>query len=343
MGSGKPPPAVRAAADVPAPTLAAHRLARRDAHVTDFIRYLRAERQASPHTLSSYLIDIGQFIAFTWLRKGQNVCQWGGVEAMHSRAFLVNLNRQGLARTSLNRKRSSLRSFYRFLIREGVVTGNPFAGLPTGKPPRRLPGVFDRDQVARLLDAPAAYWKRHADCRNQPSASGPFCAARDSAILEVLYSAGLRLSEATGMNLEDLDASSGVFTVRGKGNKERLCVLGKPALRALRSYLDRRAEMGLAGTGDRGALFLNVLGRRLTPRSVQRLFKLYLREADLPADYTPHRLRHSFATHMLSAGADLRSVQELLGHASLSTTQIYTHVDSDRLKEAYAKAHPRAR
>lgn len=334
------PPAASAAAHAPAG--AARAVAQRDEHVAGFLRYLRAERQASPHTLSSYLIDITQFADLTWLKKGRTACEWERVVAMHARAFLVDLNRRGLARTSLNRKRSSLRSFYRFLIREGVVAGNPFAGLQTGKPPRRLPGVFDRDQVARLLDAPAAYWKRRGDSRDEPAASAPFCAARDSAILEVLYSAGLRISEATGMNLEDIDFSCGVFAVRGKGSKERLCMLGEPALRALRAYLERRAAQSLAGIRDRGPLFLNVQGGRLSPRSVQRHFKGYLREADLPDDYTPHRLRHSFATHMLSAGADLRSVQELLGHASLSTTQIYTHVDTDRLKEAYVKAHPRA-
>ena len=332
--SGKAPPVA---------PLAVHAVAPRDEHVAGFLRYLRAERQASRHTLSSYLIDITQFSDYTWYRKGRTECDWEGVEARHARAFLVELNRQGLARTSLNRKRSSLRSLYRFLIREGVATANPFAGLQTGKPPRRLPGVFDRDQVARLLDAPAAYWKRHADSRDRPGAGALCSAARDSALLEVLYSAGLRISEATGMNLEDLDVATGVFTVRGKGNNERLCMLGEPALRALGTYLERRAEQGLAGVRERGALFRNALGGRLTPRSVQRQFKLYLREAELPVDYSPHRLRHSFATHMLSAGADLRSVQELLGHASLSSTQIYTHVDADRLKEAYAKAHPRAR
>lgn len=314
----------------------------RDDHVAGFLRYLRTERQASAHTLSSYLIDLTQFATFTWLERGLPGCRWEQVEAPQARRFLVRLNQAGLARTSLNRKTSSLRSFFRFLAREGVIEGNPFTSLPSAKAPQRLPGIFDRAQVGRLLDAPQAYWRRHAEAREVPSEHGAFAAARDSAILEVLYSAGLRISEAIGMNQEDIDAGSGTFTVRGKGRKERLGVLGKPALRALQTYLDRRAKLGLAGRTDRGALFLNADGERLTARSVQRFFKLYLREADLPKDYTPHRLRHSFATHMLAAGADLRSVQELLGHASLSTTQIYTHVDAERLKEAYAQAHPRA-
>lgn len=326
-----------------ADAVAARQTVARDERVAAFLRHLRSARQASAHTVSSYLIDLTQFAAFTWLSRGRAACAWDRVEGHQARAFLVHLHCQGLARASLNRKTSSLRSFFRFLEREGVLEGNPFTALPTAKAPRRLPGVFDRHQVERLLDAPQAYWRRHAEAREAPSPAGPFAAARDSAILEVLYSAGLRISEAVGMNLEDIDFQTGTFTVRGKGRKERLCMLGQPATRALQAYLEARAERGLAGRSERGALFVNAQGARLTARSVQRFFKLYLREADLPKDYTPHRLRHSFATHMLAAGADLRSVQELLGHANLSTTQIYTHVDSERLKEAYAKAHPRAR
>jgi len=314
---------------------------RRDPHVAGFLSYLRAERQASPHTVSSYLNDITQFAGFAWFRRGQPQGSWEQVEARHAKAFLVDLNRHGLARASLNRKTSSLRSFFRFLVRENAVSENPFASVETGRPPRRLPRVFDRDQVRRLLAAPHAYWQRHTDAGRETI--GPALAPlRDQAILEVLYSAGLRISEAVGMDQQDIDTASGTFVVRGKGRKERLCILGQPAMAALGEYLDRRAVLGLAGRQAPGPLFLNCRGGRISARSVQRLFKLYLREADLPADYTPHRLRHSFATHMLAAGADLRSVQELLGHASLSTTQIYTHVDSDRLKEAYARAHPRA-
>ena len=345
MASGEPTTSPPPAAKTPTALAAAkaRQDAARDPHVAGFLRYLRSERQASTHTLNSYLIDLTQFAAFTWFRHGQTTCAWERLEAVQARAFLVDLNRQGLARTSLNRKTSALRSFFRFLGREGVVAGNPFASLRTGKPPQRLPGVFDRDQVLRLLGAPAAYWQRHADLREHAPNTGPFAAARDTAILEVLYSAGLRISEAVGLNLEDVDLFTGVFTVRGKGRKQRLAMLGKPAMAALRAYLDQRAEQGLAGRRERGALFLNLQGTRLSARSVQRWFKLYLRQAELPGDYTPHRLRHSFATHLLSAGADLRSVQELLGHANLSTTQIYTHVDAARLREAYAKAHPRAR
>ncbi len=315
----------------------------RDEHLAGFLRYLRVERQASPHTVRSYANDIAQFALVTGFGGPRAGHSWEHVEPRHARSFLVALNRQGLTRSSLNRKTSSLRSFFRFLVREGVAASNPFAALPAGRAPRRLPQVFDRLQVLRLLDAPRSYWQRHAKAAGETAAGPALAPLRDTAILEVLYSAGLRISEAVGMNLEDIDRDTGVFVVRGKGRKQRLCVLGGPAREALAAYLECRARLGLAGPEDPGALFLNSRGGRLSARSVQRLFKLYLRQAGLPADYTPHRLRHSFATHMLAAGADLRSVQELLGHSSLSTTQIYTHVDSERLKQAYARAHPRAR
>ena len=313
-----------------------------DEAVRGFLRYLRSERQASPHTTDNYFRDVAQFIAVTWIEKGRSPGAWNQVDTVMARRFLVELGHRGLARTSLNRKTSSLRSFFRFLVREGLVANNPFAGLRTAKAHRRLPEIFDRDQVDKLLAAPAAYWRRHAGDSGKEGRQEQFAAARDTAILEVIYSAGLRLSEAVGLDRKDIDLFSATFTVKGKGGKQRLCVLGKPALRAIRAYLDERAALGLAGKHEEGPLFLNQKGGRLSARSVQRSFKLYLQEAGLPADYTPHRLRHSFATHMLSAGADLRSVQELLGHASLSTTQIYTHVDAERLKKAYAQAHPRA-
>lgn len=321
---------------------AAREAVARDGRVTAFLRYLRAERQASPHTIDNYQRDLTQFAAHTWWRRGRTACDWAAVDSPLARRFLAGLAREGLARSSINRKTSSLRSFYRFLVREGVVQANPFSGVSTSRGPRLLPGIFDRHQVLRLLQAPEAYWRRHAETDDAETPLGPFLAARDTAIIEVIYSAGLRIGEAVALNLEAIDAFTGTFTVTGKGNKQRLCILGKPALAALRRYLEERARLGLGGKRDAGPLFVNRHGDRLTARSVQRGFKLYLREADLPADYTPHRLRHSFATHMLAAGADLRSVQEMLGHASLSTTQIYTHVDAERLKEAYAKAHPRA-
>ena len=197
-------------------------------------------------------------------------------------------------------------------------------------------------EVSRLLDAPAQYWQ--AACGQQltkSDAHAQLSISRDSAILEVIYSGGLRISEAIGLNLGSVDLIAGVMLVRGKGKKERICALGGPAERSLRSYLKVRAVWN-PDTRKEAPLFVNQDGNRITPRSFQRNFKLYLEQAGLPADLTPHKLRHSFATHLLDAGADLRSVQELLGHANLSTTQIYTHISSERMKAVYAKVHPRA-
>jgi integrase/recombinase XerC len=228
-------------------------------------------------------------------------------------------------------------------MRENLVQANPFhliSGVKTG---RRLPVTLDVAQVSRLLDAPNAYWGRQLAAERQDRrGDAEFAAARDTAILEVIYSGGLRVSEAMGINLEDIGFLGNVFKVRGKGRKERLCYLGKPAAKALREYLRLREDRGLAARREPGPLFLNLAGGRLTTRSVERSFKLYVHEAGLPADCTPHKLRHSFATHMLAAGADLREVQDLLGHASLTSTQIYTHIDIARLVEVYAKAHPKA-
>ena len=197
-------------------------------------------------------------------------------------------------------------------------------------------------EVARLLDAPEAYWKAaNGQQLTRSDAHAELSISRDSAILEVIYSGGLRISEATGLNLGSVDLLGGVMLVRGKGKKERICALGAPAERALKRYLAIRRSWTADSRRD-APLFINQDGGRITPRSFQRNFKLYLEQAELPADMTPHKLRHSFATHLLDAGADLRSVQELLGHANLSTTQIYTHISSERMKEVYRKAHPRA-
>ena len=315
-----------------------------DPWLARFIQYLRTERNASEHTIDGYYRDICQFVRLVLAPDGQQP-DWSSVTSLHGRRFALELQKLDLARTSLQRKMSSLRSFFRFLVREELIEGNPFAGLQTARAPRRLPQVLSVSEVDRLLQAPQAYWAAHSpdDARDDAALRAEFAAARDGAILEVIYSGGLRISEATGLDYESIDFLSGSFIVRGKGRKERLCALGKPAVAALRQYLVARDKLGLATRRQRGALFLNATGGRLTARSVQRSFKRYLQVAQLPQDCTPHKLRHSFATHLLNAGADLRSVQELLGHASLSTTQIYTHVSPERLIEAYAKAHPRAR
>lgn len=240
------------------------------------------------------------------------------------------------------RKISSLRSFARFLTREGIIEGNPFIALHRTKPKQRLPKILSVDEIDRLLAAPKTYWQKHAGKSRMTAAAHEFTTRRDQAILELIYSGGLRISETTGLNNEDIHFISNTFRVRGKGRKERLCVLGPPARDVLDSYYKARQALGLGGRRVRGAVFCNTSGSRFTPRSIQRNIKKYAIEAGLSSDCTPHQLRHSFATHLLDAGADLRSIQEMLGHASLSTTQIYTHVSSKRLIDAYKKAHPRA-
>lgn len=324
-------------------TEAAAAIAAADPDVRGFLQYLRAERNASPHTLDNYARDLIQFVRETCVRHGENSCDWAAVDVNTARRFAVRLQTLGLARTSIRRKISTLRSFFRFLVREERLSANPFASLQTARPPKRLPKVLSVAEVEALLRAPGdRLTHRPAAKSDRARELADYLAARDTAILEVVYSGGLRIAEAVGLNAEDLDLLSATFVVRGKGRKERVCGLGQPALRALREYLDQRTARGFRPKNRRGPLFLNRQGGRLTARSVQRSFKAYLRTAGLSPDITPHKLRHSFATHLLDAGADLRSVQELLGHASLATTQIYTHVSTARLRAAYEKAHPRA-
>lgn len=315
-----------------------------DPAVRGFLQYLQSERNASPHTIDSYLRDLVQFTLSAWRGHiGKDGVVWTGLDVAAARRFTIELQHQSLARRSIQRKISSLRTFARYLVREGVLPGNPFGGLPAAKTPSRLPEVMSRDNVNHLLESPARYWRERSGAGTErDSRRAAFAAARDAAILEVIYSAGLRISEAIGLDVTDIDFFSRSFVVKGKGRKERLCALGGPALQALDKYLEARRKEGLGGRRSRGALFVNFSGDRLTARTVQRNFKRYLSHAGLPLDLTPHGLRHSFATHLLEAGADLRSVQELLGHANLSTTQIYTHVTAERLIAVYNQAHPRA-
>ncbi len=292
-----------------------------DALADAFLEYLRTERNASTLTIRNYGADLGEFA--TWFRgKTGKECDWPRLEPLHVRGFLVYLTERKLERTTIHLKMSALRSFYRWLVRMGHVKQNPVVGLTLPKLGKKLPKFLTIPQVEALLQAPLqALAKR-----------------RDAAMLEVLYSAGLRIHELVGLNDEDVDLLSEIIRVRGKGKKERLAALGAPAVEAVQTYQDLR---GRDGSPSR-PLFRNLKGDRLTARSVQRLLKKYLIATGLDPSLTPHKLRHSFATHLLDAGADLRSVQELLGHASLSTTQIYTHVTAERLKKVYEKAHPRA-
>jgi integrase/recombinase XerC len=313
-----------------------------DPAVKGFVDYLDVERNASPHTLAAYTQDLGQFAEFAW-EDGSPPYEWRSIDRFQARRFLMEFQRCGSAPATTGRKLASLRSFYKYLERESVVSANPFAGLRAPKQSAKLPNVLSVVEIGRLLGAPMRRYERErAEGDVPPDPLYAYFALRDQAILEVLYSTGARVSEAASLTEKDMDLLSGFVTVRGKGKKERLCPLGGPASRALRAAL--AAADSIWGGGRKAAkpLFRNKRGEPITARSIERLMKKHLVEADLSCDYTPHALRHSFATHLLDAGADLRSVQELLGHASLSTTQIYTHVTVERLKRVYQDAHPRA-
>jgi integrase/recombinase XerC len=317
-----------------------------DPLVKQFTRYLSGERNASDHTLAGYLMDIRQFAAGAWGAEAKPPFAWDSVDKFAARKFIVQFQKAEAAATTVGRKVSSLRSFFKFLTRDGLVARNPFAGLVSPKRKKFLPQILTVAEAGRLLDAPQQVGAEALRNESNPARRRwlEYAAARDAAILEVLYSSGMRLSELTGMTEDSFDILAGVIKVRGKGKKERLCPIGAPAVRALRAALEKRATvMPLSQKkAGRPPLFIGHTGGRLTPRSIERLLKRYLIRANLNPNVSPHALRHSFATHLLDAGADLRSVQELLGHASLSTTQIYTHVTIEHLKKAYEQAHPHA-
>jgi integrase/recombinase XerC len=308
-----------------------------------FLRYLTTERNASEHTISNYKRDILQFANLTFADTADIAFTTEAFNLAMARRYLVSLTQLDLARTSTMRKLSTMRSFSKFLMREEVLESNPFTMLDSPRRARPLPHVFTVDEVDRLLAAPTAYWRRVDASDAKVRGSAKFAAARDAAILEVIYSGGMRISEAIGLEAADMNMQDHSCAVKGKGKKQRVCFLGPPAVDALQAYLMERHDAGLAAQHAPGRIFLNQEGRPLTERSVQRSFKNYLSEAGLSVEYTPHALRHSFATHLLDAGADLRTVQEMLGHSSLSSTQIYTHVSAERLVSAYNKAHPRAK
>lgn len=289
-----------------------------------FVGYLHAERDASPLTIRNYSADIAAF-ALWFEGKYQQPCDWVRVDSFHLRGYLVHLTERQFDRATIHLKMSALRSFFKWLVRTELVKQNPLVGLTLPKKARKLPKFLTIQQVEALLEAPLK-----EDTKNK------LAAWRDKAILETLYSAGLRIHELAQLNDDNVDVLGELVRVRGKGKKERLAALGGPAIETLQKYLEVRARSA------RGPLFVNRFGGRMTARSMQRMLKKYLIAAGLDPSLTPHKLRHSFATHMLDAGADLRSVQELLGHANLSTTQIYTHITPERLKKVYEKAHPRA-
>jgi len=316
-----------------------------DPCVEHFVKYLEAEKNASEHTVSNYLIDIRQFCEIVWGENAEAPFKWKEADRFSARKFLVFFQKLEMAPTTTGRKLSALRSFYKFLLREEYVEQNPFSGLNLPKKGNYLPQILSTTEVVKLLDAPAKFNETQTPTNN-PSIKfwREYMVARDAAILELLYSTGMRINELAKLPEESIDLLSGVARVRGKGKKERLCPLGSPAVRALMKNLELRENVWLIeGKRDaRSPVFLNKNGGPITARSIERMMKKYVLFCGLNAELTPHSLRHSFATHLLDAGADLRSVQELLGHASLSTTQIYTHVSVERLKEVYQKAHPRA-
>jgi len=304
------------------------------AEVREFMEYLTKERNDSPHTVRAYRRDLEAFQRFADAYFGAPWA-WNDVDRLTVRGYMGELSRRGLSRRSIARAVSALRTLYRFLgVRHGV-TANPARGVRLPRPERRLPAVLDRAQVDELF----ALAERQA-------AEGGFLAVRDLAMLEVFYGTGMRLAELAGLDLPDVDLVAEQVKVRGKGRKERILPIGRVAGRALRRYERAREELVgalSAGRGDRRALFLARSGRRLSPRGIQLAIRRYLRLFGERTGLKVHSLRHTFATHLLDAGADLRAVQELLGHSSLSTTQVYTHTSIERLKRVYQAAHPRAR
>jgi len=316
-----------------------------DEAVSRYVRHLRAEKNASEHTVRNYAHDICQFAGQLW-PDTKPPFPWKRADRYAARRFLAGFQKAGLSPTTTGRKVSSMRSFYKFMVREELVEVNPFSGLLLPKRPKLLPNVLSIGEVSKLLQAPAKMWEQEKAARADAPGKAwrGYARWRDAAILELLYSTGMRIGELAGLTDGQVDFLSGVVKVRGKGKKERLCPFGRPAHQALRHAVERRdlfwTALGKGGTPP--GLFLNCRGSRLTTRSMERFMKQYLAFAGLNPNLSPHTLRHSFATHMLDAGADLRCVQELLGHSSLSTTQIYTHVSVERLKQVYEQAHPRA-
>lgn len=300
--------------------------------VDGFLIHLEKERNLSPHTLKAYARDCSEFIEFLTLYYGGQPWGWNGVDRLAMRGFMARLTKRGLSKRSVARALAAVRGLYRYLADNELVEANPARTVGTPKAARHLPGYLDRSQIDALF--------RLVEARGE----GSFPDARNAAILEVFYSTGMRLSELQGLNRADIDAVSQQVKVRGKGRKERIVPLGDHATRALRSYERRRDELaiGLNGRIDKHAVFLSRTGKRLSTRGVQKIVGEHLDAVAAEAGLSTHSLRHSFATHLMDAGADLRAVQELLGHASVSTTQIYTHTSVERLKEVYRKAHPRA-
>lgn len=318
-----------------------------DPNIDRFLNAMEGLRGASPYTVKSYSEDLRQFAAFA---EENGVTEIGAVDVKLLRLYLLHLQNEGLAKSSRARKTASLRSFFSYLFAQKVISHSPAAGLRTVKQDRKLPKFLRADEVEQLLNEPL---------KNK----NPFIGLRDRAILEMFYASGMRAGELVSVDVRDVDFAEGIVRVVGKGDKERVTLLGEPAMEAIRAYLDKgRPELTAsapappAGKGkgshlvagryartkaDAAALFVNRYGGRLSDRGVRKVFDHYCNLVSISLKITPHVLRHTFATHMLANGADLRFVQELLGHSSLATTQIYTHVTTERLQDVHRKAHPR--
>ena len=313
-----------------------------DPVVRRFRSHLGAERNSSVHTVMSYEQDIAQFAAVRWGLKAKAPFDWATVTTDDARHFLMSFTAEEAQSTTTRRKLASLRSFYKFLIREGLTTENPFAPLRGPKLVKSLPKVLTMEEVDRFLRSPIDELKAYETAGKELTPVKVYIRLRDAALFEALYSTGCRISEILSIKWGEIDFNGGGVIVNGKGAKQRLCILGSKALMALKTVRAKVSEIWPSGGDDDQVLFLNRVGAPMSARDVEWRMKVWLAAADLPQDLTPHKLRHSFATHMLDSGTDLRMVQEMLGHASLATTQIYTHVSIERLKDEYKKAHPRA-
>src|SRR5258707_1009527 len=330
--------------------------------ILKFLEYLHSVKNSSPHTISNYGKDLQQFLAYLTPPESEPPTL-ASIDHKVIREFVGHLHDQSLEKSSIARKLATLRSFFKYCVREGMLKENPARLVPTLKLPKRIPSVLSAEEMNGFLNQLASPAKPASDSRppsrstlatgsGKRASSGEesLLLKRDRALLELLYAAGLRVSELTGLNLADMDRREKMLRVRGKGNKERIVPYGGKAQEALEVYWPVREQLLLqAGPGRRRrgaahseAIFLNYAGRRLTQRSVGRIVKKYVRLANMNWDLHPHSLRHAFATHLLADGADLRAIQELLGHQSLSTTQKYTHASIRQLMDIYDKAHPHA-
>ena len=304
-----------------------------DDRVADYLDHLAKERDVSPNTVRAYDRDLREFVGYLSRYYGGAAWSWQGVDRIAMRGFLGHLSKRGLGKRSMARTLSAIRSFYRYLHRNEIVDTNPARTVGAPKLEKYLPGYLDRAQIDLLFQT--------AELR---ASDGKFVDVRNLAILELFYSTGMRLSELQGLSRGDLDIVSQQVKVRGKGRKERIIPIGDHAIQALRKYEGKRDDLlrALGPKADRTAVFIAKTGKRIGVRAVQQTISKLLDQIDEDAGLSVHSLRHTFATHLLDAGADLRAVQELLGHASISTTQIYTHTSVERLKQVYQKAHPRA-